>query len=200
MAASDVAIANLALTKLGEQRITDLEDDTKPAREVNAVYTMLRDQLQRRYVWRFCVKRESLAALATTPEFRYSYEYQLPSDCLRVLQVGEFYPAIDLSDLVAAPNEEFQIEGRKILHDDAGPLYIRYLARIDDPAQFDVCFDEALAAFLAYNLAEALTQSNSKRELAAADFKRAIKDAVIANAIESPPSTLQDDTWVAVRV
>ena len=47
MATSDVAIANLALTKIGDLRITSLSDNTKPAREVNAVYSMLRDKLQR---------------------------------------------------------------------------------------------------------------------------------------------------------
>ena len=49
MATSDVAIANLALTKIGDLRITSLTENTKPARELNAIYGMLRDKLQRTY-------------------------------------------------------------------------------------------------------------------------------------------------------
>lgn len=200
MASSDVAIANLALTKLGELRIFDLTEDTKPAREVNAVYAMLRNKLQRRYAWRFCVKRTSLAASTTAPAFGYTYQYPLPADCLRVLQVGQYYPAPDLSNLVGGSTAEYSIEARQILSNDSGPLAVRYLARIEDPTQFDAAFDEALASWVAYNVAEALTQSSSKREQALQDFQLAIRDAVLANAIENPPQTLADDTWVAARL
>lgn len=67
MAASNVAIANLALTKLGDLRILNLTDNTKPAREVNAVFDMARDYLQRRFSWRFCIKRANLAADVSAP-------------------------------------------------------------------------------------------------------------------------------------
>lgn len=200
MATSDVAVVNLALTKLGENRITDLDDNTKPAREANAIYTMLRDKLLRRFVWRFAVKRVELAALVSTPAHGYDYEYQMPTDCLRILQVGDYYPSVDLSDFVSGPTAPYQIEGGKILHNDSGPLNLRYITRVEDPTLFDACFDEMFASLLAYNLAEPLTQSNTKKEAAWQDYKQARTDAVIANAIENPPETLQDDTWVAARI
>lgn len=200
MADSNVAIANLALTKLGDLRITDLDEDTKPAREVKAVFTMLRDKLLRRYTWRFSVKRAQLAASATAPEFGYEYQYPLPTDCLRVIQVGEFYPPPNLADLNTGNDAEWQIEGRSILHHQSGPLKIRYVRRVTDPVQFDACFDEAFACLIAHNTAEALTQSNSKKEAARQDFNQAIRDANFANAIENPPVSLADNAWLAARL
>lgn len=200
MASSDVAIANLALTKLGELRITDLEEDTKPAREINAVYAMLRDKLQRRYVWRFCVTRAELAAEVDTPEFGYSYQFPLPADCLRVLQVGEYYAGVVLNDAVAGGSQEYQIERGRVLSNSSAALKLRYLALVDDPTAFDPAFDEAFAAFLAYNVAEALAQSSGKKDDALRDYRMAIRDAVLANAIENPPEELADDTWVMARL
>lgn len=200
MAASDVAIANLALTKIGDLRIVSLSDNTKPAREVSAVYTMLRDKLQRTYNWRFCVKRASLAADVATPVFDYSYQYTVPTDCLRILQINAYYPAPDLSDLISSGGQEYVLEGGKILTRSSGNLNLRYLARITDPIKFDTAFDEAFAALIAYNVCEALTQSDAKKNAALRDYRMALMEAVRANAIENPPESIADQTWITVRL
>jgi hypothetical protein len=125
MAASNVAIANLALTKLGDLRILNLTDNTKPAREVNAVFDMTRDYLQRRFSWRFCIKRANLAADTTVPLWDWAYQYPLPTDCMRILQVGQWYPSPDLSDLISTGGQEYVVEGKYILSNQAGPLKLR---------------------------------------------------------------------------
>lgn len=200
MATSDVAIANLALTKIGDLRIISLSENTKPAREVNAVYSMLRDKLQRTYNWRFCVKRAVLAAESTAPVFDYSYQYPVPSDCLRILQINAYYPAPDLSDLISSGGQEYVLEGGKILTRSSGSMNLRYLARISDPTKFDTSFDEAFASSIAYNVAEALTQSDGKKNAALRDYRMALSEAIRANAIENPPESIADTTWLTVRL
>ena len=200
MAASNVAIANLALTKLGDLRILNLTDNTKPAREVNAVFDMARDYLQRRFSWRYCIKRANLAADSGTPLWDWSYQYQIPTDCLRILQVGQWYPSPDLSDLISTGGQEYVLEGKYILSNQAGPLKLRYLSRVTDPVQFDTAFDMAFSAYLAYILAEPLTASGEQKQMAYNDYRNAIKDAVIANAIENPPESLADQTWILARL
>lgn len=200
MAASNVAIANLALTKLGDLRILNLTDNTKPAREVNAVFDMARDYLQRRFSWRFCIKRANLAADSGTPLWDWSYQYQIPTDCLRILQVGQWYPSPDLSDLISTGGQEYVLEGKYILSNQAGPLKLRYLSRVTDPVQFDTAFDMAFSAYLAYLVAEPLTASAEQKQMAYQDYRNAIKDAVIANAIENPPESLADQTWILARL
>ena len=200
MAASNVAIANLALTKLGDLRILNLTDNTKPAREVNAVFDMARDYLQRRFSWRYCIKRANLAADTSTPLWDWSYQYPIPSDCLRILQVGQWYPSPDLSDLISTGGQEYVLEGKYILSNQAGPLKLRYLSRVTDPVQFDTAFDMAFSAYLAYLVAEPLTASAEQKQIAYNDYRNAIKDAVIANAIENPPESLADQTWILARL
>jgi hypothetical protein len=200
MAASNVAIANLALTKLGDLRILNLTDNTKPAREVNAVFDMTRDYLQRRFSWRFCIKRANLAADTTVPLWDWAYQYPLPTDCMRILQVGQWYPTPDLSDLISTGGQEYVVEGKYILSNQAGPLKLRYLSRVTDPVQFDAAFDMAFSAYLAYILAEPLTASAEQKQMAYNDYRNAIKDAVIANAIENPPESLADQTWILARL
>lgn len=200
MATSDVAIANLALTKIGDLRIGSLTENTKPARELNAVYGMLRDKLQRTYNWRFCVKRANIAADVAAPVFGYTYQYTLPTDCLRILQVNAYFPSPDTSDLISGGGQEYQLEGGKILTNSSGQMNLRYLSRVTDPTKFDVAFDEAFAALLSYNVAEALTQSDAKKNAALRDYRLCLTEAVRANAIENPPESIADTTWLSVRL
>jgi hypothetical protein len=167
---------------------------------VNAVFDMTRDYLQRRFSWRYCIKRANLAADSGTPLWDWSYQYQIPTDCLRILQVGQYYPTPDLSDLISTGGQEYVLEGKYILSNQAGPLKLRYLSRVTDPVQFDTAFDMAFSAYLAYILAEPLTASGEQKQMAYNDYRNAIKDAVIANAIENPPESLADQTWILARL
>lgn len=197
---SDVAIANLALTKLGEARIVSFGDDTKAARAITAIYEMTRDAELRRRKWRFALKRASLPALASSPEFGYAYAYQLPADCLSILSVSDVAPGADLSDYRTGIDMGlYSLEGRQLLTDLGAPLGLRYKARITDPSQFDIAFVAAFASRLAYELAEDLTQSVQKREQAAADYKVALREAVAANAIEVAPEPMPDSSWLLSR-
>lgn len=198
--ASSVDIVNLALTLLGEERISSIDDDVKPAREAKAVYDIARDAALAGYDWAFAFDRASLSALADAPAFEYSLQYQLPSDCLRLRYVGDHYVGIDMTDYRGAPTEEFTIEGRKILTNLSAPLHIKYVTRVTDPGQYSANFVAAFGAKLATYLAEPITQSDTKRDRAEAQFKTEISLAVRANAIQLPPKKLPDDEWLLSRL
>lgn len=197
---SKVAIANRALTKLGAARILSMDDDNTQGRAVSSLYDTVRDAELRAKNWRFAIKRASLPALSTTPAWGFSVQYQLPSDCLRIVQVGEYYLGPSMADYRTGPDIPFRIEGQQILTDIDAPLKVRYIFRETDPTHFDACFVEAFACRLAAELAEPLTQSNTKRKLAWDEREQALKDALRANAIESPPTPLPDDSWVISRL
>lgn len=198
--ASQVEIANRALTKVGEQRILSLSDDVEAARTVDSLWDVVRDAELRIRVWRFSIDRDALAALVTTPSWGFDYEYQLPADCLRLLQVGEYYPGVSLSDYRNADESEWKVEGRKILTNQSAPLKIRYVSRVEDTGQWDAAFTEAFACRLAAEVCERLTQSNTKRQIAWDEYKQAISMAVKANAIESAPEPIPDSEWVMARL
>lgn len=198
--ASQVEIANRALTKLGAARIISFGDDNKQARSVNSMFNVVRDAELRAHLWSFTIKRDALAALSSTPSWGFEFEYQLPADCLRIIEINDIYPGPNMDDYRNKSTQAYVIEGRKILTNDAAPLKIRYSSRVEDTSQWDATFVEAFACRLAAEMCEDLTQSNTKKELLLNDYGMAIRMAIRANAIELPPKDLPDDSWAMSRL
>lgn len=199
--ASAVEIANLALVKVGETKITSLSDPSKKAATIAALFDRVRDAELRKRRWSFSIKRVQLAADSTAPEFGYSAQFTLPTDCLRVLEVNQAAHGADLSDYRGryAP---YAIEGRKILtHGTASSaLPLRYIRAVADTTQWDSLFVEAFACKLAVEVCETLTQSSDKRQLAWNEYRQAVAEATRANAIELPSEAIEDDTWIMARM
>lgn len=199
MATSDIAIANRALTKLGVARIISFGDNNEQARALQSMYTIVRDSELRAYTWNFSIRRVQLAASVTVPAFDWARQFQLPSDCLRILWAGNFYPGPNLSDFSNAPFKEYDVEGRMIMSNLPAPLNLRYVAQITDPTLFDSLFGEALACKLAIEMAEPMTSSDTNRQRAWEEYRQAITKALRSDAIESPADTIADDTWMLSR-
>jgi len=199
--ASEIQIINLGLGMLGADRITGRSDESKGAREMDACFDHVRDAELRAHNWRFSLTRAELSALSSTPAFQYAYEYQLPTDCLKVIQVGEYY-CQSTTDFRSGDEAPFIIEGRKLLTDITAPLRIRYVRKMtaDDAQQFDAAFVLLLAARVADFTCEAITGSTSKREALMASAKKYLDDASRADAIETAPGTLADDSWLMARL
>lgn len=200
-AVNDVIIANRALSKLGDARITAFDQNNKAARAVDACYEIVRDAEMRRRKWRFTLARTTLPEVTPAPEFGFGHQYQLPADCLQVIGAGDYPPGSLHYDLNNAfDTAEYSVEGRMILTDQPAPLKLRYKRRITDPALFDVCFVEALASRLAIELCEEITGSSGKKQDCRVDYKTAIGEALKANAVEAPREQMNDDAWLNARV
>ena len=198
--ASDVQIANRALSKLGQERIISFADNTKAARAITSCYDDLRQAELRAYRWQFCYKRVALPALADAPAFGFTAAYQLPADYLRLDLVDDRYPSAMLDSYVDTDLAEYVLEGNTILTNIAAPLRIRYGADITDAAQWDPLFREMFACRLAVDLCETLTQSNTKGQQIRADYAEARRQAYRAGAIERPPASLPDGAWIIGRL
>jgi hypothetical protein len=198
--ASIIDVANRALTKLGSARITSLADDSKQARSVNSCFYQLLDAELRQNRWSFSIKRASLAALADAPSFGFTYQYALPTDFLRLDMIADVYPSTYLDNYIYSELCDYAIEGNVILTNYASPLKIRYGARIMEPGSWDPLFREALAARIAAEICEDLTQSNEKRNLAWQEYKNALSAAKRVNAIERPSQALPDDQLIISRL
>lgn len=196
--ASDVEVINAAAIKLGQEPITSRADENKMARVADARFDSIRDAELRRHTWAFSVKRDELSALDSEPSFGYAYEYQLPTDCLRVLQVGET-DAASLADYRTGSGAPYAIEGRKLLTDHGAPLPLRYVRKATTVGEWDPGFVEALAARVAYECCEAITGSSGKKEDAMRDYKIALDEALMAGSVETPSQPIADDTWVTGR-
>ena len=189
--ASEVEIANTALSRVGATRITALTENSVAARAVNAIYAQMRDVELRAHVWNFAIKRAQLAEDATVPAFGPSAAFTLPSDFIRLLPPD---PELHSNDL------DWRIEGRRILTYDTAPLDIRYVYRVTDPNEMDPIFRQALALRIARAICEPLTQSNNKLAAIDAEYKDTLREARKADALEEPPVDQPEDTWVTVRL
>lgn len=198
--ASVVQVANRALTKLGTARIISLDDDVKAARSIKSCFEDLRDDELRSRRWSFAIKRTTLAADATAPEFGFQYAYTLPSDFLRLDMVNDQYPDVQMDNYIGSETVDYVLESGKLLTDIAAPLKIRYGSVVDNPALWDPNFREALACRIAAEICEDLTQSNPKRELAWKEYDMAIKKAVRTQAIERLPVRPPDNQWIIGRI
>jgi hypothetical protein len=198
--ASAIDIANFALTKLGDARIISFQDDNKQGRAVTALYDKVRDDELRRHLWNFAMKRVILPADADAPAWGFTKQFSLPADCLRVVQVNDFIITQSLQNYKDSVQLPYSIEGRKIATDFPAPLKVRYIYRVTDANQFDSTFVAALSARLAYELCEDLTQSNAKKQAAWQDYKNVIAEARRFDAIENPPETAVDDSWILARL
>lgn len=191
--ASEVSIANRALTKLGADRILLLSDETQSARTINSMFYDVRDAEIRRYTWKFSIKRASLVALVDAPAWGYDYQYPLPSDYLGLVQVGEFY--VRPRDRKAP----WSVEGPNLLCDFEAPLNIRYKSRVENAALFDPLFVEVFACKLAMESCEALTQSSTKADAAAQAYKFALSEAARQDALENPPEEFAWGSFLDAR-
>lgn len=188
--ASEVEICNIALQKLGADRINLLTEDSVNARECNLAYAVIRDRELRKHSWTFAKKTVALAASTTKP-LGYARQFPLPSDWLRTVKI-----LADPED--KHEMQDFALEGRNILSDET-VVYLKYIRRVEDPNEFDTLFIDVLASALAYQLCEKLTQSNTKKDEAKEAYKDAISEAKRINAIERPPDELPPDDWITVR-
>lgn len=151
---SDTDICNLALGHLGEGRITSLDEDSAAARACALHYEQTRDQVLRSHRWNFAQRRAVLSRLSDAPAFGWSFQYELPADCLRVLEINDS----EFGDVIS---DAYVVEGRALLT-NAETINMVYVQRIEDVGQFDALFVEALALKLAVILSETIRGTTGK--------------------------------------
>ena len=161
--ADETSIANLALAHLGQNQIMALSDDTAAARFCDTYYEQSRDEVLASHPWTFAMKRANLSALIAVPISEWEYQYQLPTDCIRVMQMNGFDWWQSTSKWV--------VEGRLLLTDDT-VASIRYIYRITDAAQFTPLFIEAVSVKLASRLAVPLTGDKGMMSTLLTEYER----------------------------
>lgn len=188
--ASLTAIFNRALTEISDDRVTAPDQDTEAATVLNANWEMVRDRVLRGHPWNCAKSRDQLASSAT-PAFGFTYQYNWPADCLRVLGL----------DADTHGDAVWQVEGRKILTDEAGPLNIHYIARIEDTEQFDAALVTALAVELAATVGKRLGASNAKIEDLrkwSDDLMRSARNSDAQEGTPEEPDT--SSPWLDARI
>lgn len=105
-----------------------------------------------------------------------------------------------MSRVIRPKDADWEISGRKILTNEGDTLSLKYVARIEDPNEFDVTFIDVFSMALALKLSEVITQSNTKKQAIQALYRDAVSNARRANAFEQLSQEPPEDTWITARL
>ncbi len=165
-------ICNIALSKLGERPITELDPNgTYASRLCYLHYHPVRREVLCASRWSFATQLTTLRAAANEhADGTHTLAHTLPVNCLRVLEVN-------------SPN--WTLRGRR-LYCTAESVTLTYTADIDDSSVFDPLFTEALATRLACKLCIPLTSSTTARQALTEEYQRiSLPQAAHANALQT---------------
>lgn len=168
-------IANMALSRLGEPRISDIAGSGDVAISCRTHYETIRDALLRSHQWNFAVVGAELST-TDTPAFGWDYAFSLPADFLLLCTLNGVQAAL----LEAAHT----VEGGNLLTDN-DTARITYVQRVTDTNLFDPLFVECLSLRLASAIALDVTQDKGKRDAMEALATEAFSKATFADAGEN---------------
>jgi len=185
MATSKVELINKALTLVGANPITSIDDDTNNARVVNRVYDIALRSILSECKWNFATKRLLLVTVTDTLDWYYtgeSYVYQKPVDSVRIFGTND-------ADAV------WREEGDYILSDTAalGVLYVQFVDNPDKyPASFIDAFSDRLCSDIAFMVLNSLSTGQAFQEKYE---KVSLPKARAENSQLGTQQTLKDDAW-----
>ena len=146
-----VEICNHALLKIGADTIASLDINqndqeavVQSAKLCNIFFNQSLEEVLRTYRWNSALKRAELSRLTEVPAFKFEYKYQLPNDCVRVVNVYEDKTAYD-------DRTEWVVEGRTILC-NYETVYLCYVHLPEDVNTLDAFLTQAVVQNLAIKL------------------------------------------------
>lgn len=194
--ATETDIVNIALRRIGAERISSLRNDSsKAAISARDLYDEARKDLLNLHNWNFATKRVQLEAAETEPVFGWDHAFALPEDMLRLVSV---HPSDDDRTMVEY-RLEFQEGDDRVLVTDANQVYVKYIFDLEDANIMTAVFRETLAMRLARDLAGALSKSSAAAELADASYRRSLARAKSIDGIEDFPDKMAEGSWITGR-
>lgn len=185
MVTSETELCSNALNFLGEQSITSLTDGTIRANLCKTHYPVLRDALLEEHPWNFAMKRQALAVLADAPEFKWTRQFQLPSDLLRIVDVDP-------------PQTDYEIDGTALACDETA-IEVRYVYRITDVTKFPSLFVLAVEFLLASKIAPVLKVDAGITGSMVEMGNMWLRKAKVADAQNQPSQVIDADDLITIR-
>lgn len=164
--ASKTELLNEALTRVGQEPVNNITDTTSPtARLGNRLFNDAVRELARMHPWNFLMKRATLTANTTGPIAEFTYSYNLPTDCVRLVRVNGAQ-----DDYV---EDIHKVVGRTV-ETDADSVKIEYVAYTDDTSKFDPLFQAALVVLLASKLASRIGKDPARSQALIQEFEQVL--------------------------
>jgi hypothetical protein len=183
---TDISICNAALLMANASEINSFDDSTREARMCKALYETTKNFVMQKHPWSFTLFQEELAQTINTPLFDYRYEYQLPTDYLRILKID------------TPPGNEYRILKDKLLTDQTAVevLYQKDPGEAFYPAYFTRTVEFRMAELLS----KALVQDENMAQIYQADYLLAIREARGIDSQNSPNLTIDETSLLLTAV
>ncbi len=98
-----------------------------------------------------------------------------------------------------APADDWLLENDYLVTSETGPIMIRFVSDLVDVPDMNAMFCEGLAARIAFEVCEPLTQAIDKQARATATYNRAMAEARMVNAIEVGTEGPPEDDYITAR-
>lgn len=192
---SETHICNMALSWLGAQSISSLEEDSTEAEYCRNNYPFARDAALEEHAWTFATVREA-STTADLDTFETAYRHSVPLDWLKVLRVYCTVTGANPDNWVQA--DGWRREGRFILANDA-TIYMWGIKRIVDTGYFSSLFSKALAARLAAEICTGITENPQLEQMMWAKYKAFLADAAASDGAQGRNEKIQSNSLVNAR-
>lgn len=187
MSVSKTSLCNLALSRVGEQTIQSLDEESKNAQMCNLIYDEVLEQVLREYIWKCAMFRKTLIEDATTPAFGWSHQYILPNDpkCLFVVRMED-------------PKSVFTVENNRLLTEES-VAKILYVGFLDDPSAMTPLFRKVFYLSMAVEMAYRLVQNNTILNGLTELLEQAWREARSRDSQEGTPMATDESSWISAR-
>jgi hypothetical protein len=161
-------IVNMALHRLGTERISSIDDSNKRAVLMKDLFPIVTNELLEAGFWNFAMTRKQLVKSPTAPTFGWASAFALPFDFNRLYKISsegnkggyghlpEYFPA-------TTHNPDFVIEGEFLLT-DLETVYCVYAKKDVEVTKYTSGFIKAAYLKLAAEGAYSLTQDRNLSE------------------------------------
>ena len=176
-ATTEVDLANMALTMLGQQPISNLTDNNNRAKMANQRLADIRDTVLRAHNWNCATKRASLTNKdSVAPAWGYANRFALPSLFIRLVRTED--PLVDYK--IESGNDT----GANTLFivTDATSVNILYIYKVTDVSKMDSTLKHAIATRLASDIAVALTGDMQQEHMLLQKYEQILMQATFEDS------------------
>ena len=194
-----VEICNHALLKIGADTIASLDINqndqeavVQSAKLCNIFFNQALEEVLRTYRWNSALKRAELPRLTEVPAFKFEYKYQLPNDCVRVVNVYEDKEAYD-------DRTEWVVEGRTILC-NYKTVYLCYVHLPEDVNTLDASVSKCVVQNLAIKLSVPMQLDQVMQNSLIGEYQRVIlPEALSIDTLENRYWNMEESDFILSR-
>jgi hypothetical protein len=192
---SETSIANQALSWLGQDPITSLDDRSTTAEWMKNNYPFLRDAVLEERMWTFATVR-AMSTAADLDPFGAQYSHVMPLGWLSIFRVYRNTTGADPSRW--NKSEGWRREGANILTREE-TVALWGVERVTDTGQYSTLFVQALAARIAADACIPFTQNRPLQADMFALYAAKLADATVRDGQQGSNELIQSDNLINAR-